>query len=149
MFAVATMTIGERLRAYRLGRKPKMSLRGLAGYMGVSHSQLSQWERNLTQPTRTQCEKIAAYTGWDVEEVWRVARGNLDAGALPAVQDWPPAWLTNAFRTFVGPERRAVEEISKTLLELREVRAGYEATPPESSTPPSPPPAQDAEDPGQ
>ena len=116
MAASELPSLGERIREERVSRG--VSLRALAGQVGVSASMISQIETGKSQPSVSTLYAITSALGVSIQEVFDVALR--DAGEPPrAVGDGPPATLIEALGSSrglrIGPVVRPADRAALTL----------------------------------
>lgn len=126
------MTFVELLAAEMARRK--LSERSFSMFLGLSPTTVNRYMHGKSIPDPAACRKIAYRLGLPEEDVLRAA-GHLSPATEPP--ELPP-WLQSLLPTLAQLddfEAATLEATAQTLLELREKRAEYEATPP----PPAPP----------
>ena len=75
------MTLGERIRALRLGRD--MSQEDLAEALGVSRQAVSKWEKNLSYPDTENLLSLAELFGVSADELALLRRQESQGEAPP------------------------------------------------------------------
>lgn len=127
------MTIPELLSGAMQARK--LSERSLANFLKLAPSTVYRYRKGMGVPDPAQCRQIADRLGIPEEDVLRAA-GHLSPPHEPTPL---PSWLQALIPTLSKLddfEARTVEATAQTLLELRELRGGYVASPPPAPTPP-------------
>jgi transcriptional regulator with XRE-family HTH domain len=107
-------TLGQRIRALRVGRRPRMSMRELGEAIGYTNKSAEQtvwaWEKDRVQVPSEDLPSIADALGVEICALFgRQARHGVPSPAAP-VED-----LTTS-------ERQALDNIAHELVKLRNVR---------------------------
>lgn len=112
---------------------------GIGRAIGSSASAVSAWRNGLRTPDPRECRALARFLRVPEEVVFRAA-GHLSDE--PMAEPEVPPWLAAVILELTEPEQETLAETARSLLELRERRAAYEARlaalPTESSPPQSP-----------
>jgi transcriptional regulator with XRE-family HTH domain len=61
--------LGERIRQFRLSKKPKLTLKKMAGLIGYSHPHISMIEKGKREPGRDFLEKLKEVFGLSIDEI--------------------------------------------------------------------------------
>jgi transcriptional regulator with XRE-family HTH domain len=118
-------------------RRRKLSQSKLAAYLGVHPSGVNRWLTKGMLPSTESCAALARVLHVDLNYLMRLA-GHLpeETGESPTPAS-PPDWIVAELSDFTDQDWRVLSQLARV---VREMRAGYEATPTEPQNPPLPTP---------
>ena len=61
--------LGERIRQFRLAKKPKLTLKKMGELIGYSHPHISMIEKGKREPGRDFLEKLKEVFGLSIDEI--------------------------------------------------------------------------------